>query len=182
MIHYVAFLRGINLGKRRVKMTMLKTLFDELGFSNVATFIASGNVRFEYKRCDDRKLAEIMERHLEKSLGYEVDTFVRTREEIAAVAAAQPFGKDELANTANTIHVGFLKEALKPVTAQKLLACRTGVDEFYASGREFFWLCRIKSHESKVWSSLEMKATAVPSATMRNLTTIRKLAALSPVL
>ena len=49
MPRYVAFLRGINLGKRRPPMSELKRLFEELGFTNVATFIASGNVLFETK-------------------------------------------------------------------------------------------------------------------------------------
>jgi uncharacterized protein (DUF1697 family) len=41
---YIAFLRGINLGKRRLPMSQLKALFEELGFREVETFIASGNV------------------------------------------------------------------------------------------------------------------------------------------
>jgi len=182
MTRYVAFLRGINLGKRRVKMDRLRALFEELGFSRVGTFIASGNVLFETKMCDDGKLAQTIERHLRKSLGYEVDTFVRTCEEIAVVAAYQPFSSADLIDSANTIHVGFLKEPLTKEVSRKLLACRTAVDEFCVDGREFYWLCRIKSHESKIWNSPQMRIAALPSATMRNLTTIRKLAALAPVL
>ena len=47
MTRYVAFLRGINLGKRRVVMTDLKRAFEDAKFQNVATFIASGNVLFD---------------------------------------------------------------------------------------------------------------------------------------
>jgi uncharacterized protein (DUF1697 family) len=178
----VAFLRGINLGNRRIKMDRLAALFEELGFANVSTFIASGNVLFESKVRDDLKLALQIERHLAKSLGYEVDTFIRTRDEVAAVAAFQPFAKADLTDPANTVHVGFLKKALSTDAARKLTACRTAVDEFTVDGRDFYWLCRVKSHESKIWASPPMKAVALPSVTMRNLTTIRKLAALKPVL
>src|ERR1035437_10619953 len=93
MPHYVAFLRGINFGKRRFKMERLRSLFEELDFCRVGTFIASGNVLFESKTSDGVKLAQTIERHLEKSLGYEVDTFVHTCNEIADVATAQPFPK-----------------------------------------------------------------------------------------
>ena len=43
---YVALLRGINVGGRNVKMDRLREIFESLGFSNVETFIASGNVIF----------------------------------------------------------------------------------------------------------------------------------------
>jgi len=181
MPRYVAFLRGINLGKRRIKMDRLRALFEELGFENVETFIASGNVFFESKVRDDLKLALQIERHLAKSLGYEADTFVRTIDEISAIVAFRPFSKTDLENPANTIHVGFLKKALDAEAARKLAACRTAVDEFCVAGREFYWLCRIKSHESKVWNSPAMKAAALPSVTLRNLTTLRKLSTPTPI-
>ena len=178
MHHYVAFLRGINLGKRRIKMDDLRRLFEELNFGNVSTFIASGNVLFSTKISNSLKLAAAIEEHLERSLGYEVDTFVRTRAEVTAAAAFEPFPARELANPANTIHVGFLAKALSAEQREALLACRTGVDEFCVERREFYWLCRIKSHESKVWISPAMKAVRLPSCSMRNVTTLRKLAAL----
>ena len=180
MHHYIAFLRGINLGSRRPKMDKLRALFEEMKFANIATFIASGNVIFASKVADSRKLERQIQAHLRKSLGYEVDTFVRTRGEAAVVAAFRPFAKAELENPANTVHAGFLQEALSADQARKLLACRTDVDEFCVTAREFYWLCRIKSHESKVWSSPPMKAVKLPTSSMRNLTTVRKLAALFP--
>ena len=67
MPHYIAFLRGMNLGKRRVKMDHLRVLFEELKFSSVETFIAIGNVIFTAKSADSRKLEKQIEAHLEKS-------------------------------------------------------------------------------------------------------------------
>jgi uncharacterized protein (DUF1697 family) len=182
MPHYVAFLRGINLGKRRIKMERLAALFVELGFSSVSTFIASGNVLFESKGRDEAKLAAQIEQHLAKSLNYDVDTFVRSRAELSQVAAFRPFPDSDLDDPANTIHVGFTKSKLSANDARKLVACRTEVDAFQVNEREFYWLCRIRSSESTIWASPQLKAIRLPSATMRNLTTIRKLAALEPVL
>ena len=181
MHHYIAFLRGINLGKRRVKMDRLALCFEELNFTGVATFIASGNVIFSCKSSDDRKLTRRIEQHLAASLGYEVDTFVRTRAEVAAVTAVHPFAPADMSDPANTIHVGFLTAALPSEQHRGLEACRSDVDEFRVVGRDYYWLCRrIKTHESKIWASRELKALKLPSSSMRNLTTVRKLAALYP--
>ena len=181
MPRYVAFLRGINLGKRRIKMNELRALFEEMKFGGVKTFIASGNVIFESGIGDGGRLEKLIERRLHEMLGYEVDTFVRTRAEVAAAAAFRPFARADLAAPENTVHCGFLREKLSSVQARGLTACRTEADEFCAAGREFYWLCRGRTHESKVWTSPPMKALRLPSTTMRNLTTIRKLAAQYPV-
>ncbi len=181
MHHYIAFLRGINLGKRRVKMDHLANLFRALKFTDVATFIASGNVIFSAKSADAAKLEKQIAVHLAHSLGYEVDTFVRTRAEVAAIAAHRPFSPADIDDPTNTVHAGLLTTALSRDQHRGLEACRSDVDEFRVIGREYYWLCcRIKTHESKIWASKELKALKLPSSSMRNLTTMRKLAALYP--
>jgi uncharacterized protein (DUF1697 family) len=163
MPRYVAFLRGINLGKRRPPMSELKRLFEELGFTNVATFIASGNVLFETKSHDGTILEFRIEAHLEKSLGYGVATFIRSEAEVKAVLAYPAFGSE--VPEGGAVYVNFLK------------GCCTDVDEFCVNGREVYWLCRIRSSESEVWTSPAMKTLKFPLATMRNMTSVRKLAA-----
>lgn len=177
MPRYLAFLRGINLGKRRLKMDRLRELFVEMGCSGVATFIASGNVIFDDRARDARKLALKIEAHLATRLGYDVDTFVRTRAEVAALAALRPFSRADMDAPENTVHVGFLSAPLPAAQARGLAAIRTPVDEFHVTGREYFWLCRgIKSSESKAWASPAMRALKLPSSSMRNLKTIRAIA------
>ena len=180
MHHYIAFLRGINLGKRRPEMAELRALFGKMKFTDVATFIASGNVIFASKVADSRKVEQVIETGLQQALGYEVDTFVRTRAEVAAVAAFRPFPKADFENPAHTAYASFLKDAPSPDQARQLLACRTAVDDFRVEGREVYWLCRIKSNESNVWASPAMRAVKLATMSMRNLTTVRKLAALYP--
>ena len=181
MHHYIAFLRGINLGNRRLKMDELRARFAELRFTSVATFIASGNVAFSTKSADEAKLVRSIEQHLAKTLGYPVDTFVRTRAEVAAMAAYRPFSAADHAHPAHTVYGGFLRAPLSPAQARGLVACGTDVDEFHVAGREYYWLCRIKSNESKAWATPGMRALKLPTSSMRNLNTIRKLAALYPV-
>ena len=182
MPHYIAFLRGMNLGNRRIKMDELRAHCESLKLRNVSTFIASGNVIFESTHQNGQQLSARLQAHLEKSLGYAVDTFVRTRAEVAAVAAFRPFPDALIENPAHTLYVGFWHEAPTPALARGLVACRTPVDEFCVHGREYFWLCRIKSSESEVWASPALRALKLPSATMRNITTVRKLANFYPPL
>lgn len=181
MPHYIAFLRGINLGNRRVKMDVLRAHFEALKFTDVETFIASGNVIFSARATDQDKLVTTIAAHLEKSLGYPVDTFLRTRSEVSAIAARLPFDSAVLEDPSHTLHVGFLARELTSAQARGLLACRSPHDEFHVDGREYYWLCRgLKSSESKIWASAELRALRLPSSSMRNFTTIRKLAALYP--
>jgi uncharacterized protein (DUF1697 family) len=175
MQRYIAFLRGMNLGKRRVPMKQLAALFEQLGYKDTATFIASGNVLFSTKTKNTREMESKIAAHLEASLGYGVDTFVRTAEEVFAISRLRLFPEDGAEGI--TIHVGFLQQTLPPETATKLAAVRTDEDEFRVMDREYYWLCRTPSHESKVWSLPEMRQLRLPTSTMRNVTSIRKLAA-----
>lgn len=161
-------------------MAELKRLFDGLGFANVATFIASGNVIFAATSKDARKLEAQIERCLAANLGYEVDTFVRSDAEVAAILRAKPF--KEMLPDGGAVHVAFLKEALSSVQAKQLAECRTSVDAFAVRGREFYWRCLIRTSESEVWTSTSMKAIKLPTMTLRNLTSVRKLAAKHEIL
>ncbi len=175
MNRYVAFLRGMNLGKRRLEMSRLKALFEELGYDQVATFIASGNVIFATRERNAQKLEAQIAEHLERSLGYDVDTFVRTLDEVAAIAKTNPF--PETKNDGVTIHVAFVHGTLDTATARALTSVRTSEDEFRAASREYYWLCRIRTSDSKIWTSPEIKALSLPRATMRNVSSIQKLVA-----
>jgi uncharacterized protein (DUF1697 family) len=162
-------------------MDVLRRHFEELKFGGVETFIASGNVIFSSPRRDAARLAADIENHLAAALGYPVETFVRTRAEVAAAAALRPFVAADHADPASTIHVGFLAHPLESEQARGLAACRSDTDAFHVEGREYYWLCRrMKSSDSKIWASPQLQALRLPSSTMRNLTTVRKLAALYP--
>ena len=79
----------------------------------------------------------------------------------------------------NSLYIGFLAAEPDAEAKKKLLALRTEIEEFHVNGREFYWLCRIKFNESKITGKMFEKALGTPS-TMRNVTTVRKLAAKYP--
>jgi uncharacterized protein (DUF1697 family) len=176
MPRYIALLRAINVGGHTVKMDRLRALFEALGYDAVTTFIASGNVIFESDNDDARALETQIEAHLRQALGYEVATFVRTPAELAAIAAYRPFAPADLDATGNSLYVAFLA-APPPDDAQaRLLAKQTPTDEFHFHGRELYWLLRTKLSESSLFSGAVLEKSLSAPMTMRNITTVRKLA------
>lgn len=172
---YVALLRAINVGGHTVTMAQLRALFEELGFANVSTYIASGNVIFESAEAADEALEAQIERHLQQALGYEVTTFVRSVAELAAIAAYAPFPPTD--QPVHGLYVSFLKAPLSAVAAERLLALNSDTDEFHVHGREYYWLCRTRLSDSPLFSSTLLPKTVGVPATQRNITTVKKLAA-----
>jgi uncharacterized protein (DUF1697 family) len=175
----VAFLRAINVGGHNVKMDRLRELFESLGLSNVETFIASGNVIFDAPVESAQTLEQKIESHLRESLGYEVATFIRSATELADIAGYRPFATSELDKEGNSLYIAFLRSPPGGEAQQRLSAFRTEIDDFHVHEREVYWLCRKKSSESAFSGALLEKTVGMP-ATMRNATTVRKLAAKYP--
>ena len=110
---YVAFLRGINSGQNPVQsMENLRRIFQGLGFRNVRTVIASGNVLFETDPMERGVLEGIVEKALERS-GIDTVAIIRTREEIRDLVAMDPFGKMTLTAGKKT-YATFLKNPPLP--------------------------------------------------------------------
>src|SRR6186713_2332596 len=150
MPRYVALLRAINVGGRTVPMARLKKLFEaQCRCTNVSTFIASGNVLFDSTTSDAKALETRIAADLERELGYEVGTFLRTPLELARVANHDPFsGKSDAPDV--SLYVMFLPSALPAKAKAALLALETPSDSFHVRGREIFWLVRGKLLDSKV--------------------------------
>ena len=179
MPRYIALLRAINVGGHNVKMTQLRALFEQLEFANVETFIARGNVIFDSPAANVREIEQQIERHLHAALGYAVATFIRSDAELAAIAAYQPFAPAELAAEGGSMYVAFLHAAPDHAATQKLLTLRTEADDFHIHERELYWLRRIRISDSTFSGALFEKTLGMP-ATVRNVTTVRKLAAKYP--
>lgn len=183
MPQYIALLGGINVGGHNVKMADLKALFESLGFSSAATFIASGNVIFETPRTGTTALETEIEAHLKQALGYAVPTFLRTPAELATVAAHWPFPAAESPTEGASLYVTFYKEPIGTDMEQRLVALNSDTDLLAVSGRELYWLCRVRSSDSPLASGALVRKALGPSGskgTARNMTTVRKLAAKYP--
>ena len=166
----IAFLRAINVGGHTVKMDHLRKLFEALGFLNVETFIASGNIIFESPSEDTDLLEKKIEGHLQKSLGYEVSTFIRSPSELAEIAKYRPFPSSELDVEGSSLYIAFVQAPPSDESQQKLMAFKTPVDDFHIHARVINWLSRKKISESSF-------SGALLERTMRNSTTVKKIAA-----
>jgi uncharacterized protein (DUF1697 family) len=175
MPKYVAFLRAINVGGHTVKMDDLRRLFEAMEFAHVETFIASGNVIFDSTSRSTQTLEGKIEGHLQATLGYEVATFIRSMSELAEIAQYKPFTGAELNAPGNTVYIAFMADRPGDAAKQKLGSFTTEFDEFHVKGREVYWLCRKKMHESEFSSALLEKILGRP-ATLRNSTTVNKIA------
>lgn len=102
----VAFLRGINLGKRQVKMDALRAAMTACGYANVAAILASGNVIFQSPG-DPAGEPRRLEACLQAAFGFPVDVILRSAGQIQALVASNPFAEVEV--TPDTrLYVSFL--------------------------------------------------------------------------
>jgi uncharacterized protein (DUF1697 family) len=171
---YFAFLRAVNVGGHTVKMDVLRQIFESLGYMAVETYIASGNVIFESACTDVPALEEEITVKLYQELGYEVAAFLRTGEELAAIASYRPFSLEEL-DTAEAYNVAFLTCVLDDSATHRLMDKRTGIDSFQVRGREVYWLCRRKQSES-TFSNAVLEKVVGRKSTLRGVNTIYNLA------
>lgn len=105
---YVAFLRGINIGTHTVKMDVLQKAFESLGFTDVHTVLATGNVVFE-SELSAIELRPGIEAKLEEVCGFAVPTMLRAMSDVRVIAELKPF-KDVPILVGTRLYVSFLYE------------------------------------------------------------------------
>lgn len=174
MQSHVAFLRGMNLGGRRIKNEELGAEFEQLGLAEVACFRASGNVVFAGDEPDEGKLARRIEAGLGEALGYEVPVFLRSAAELREVAASEPFEAKALKALKGKLQVAFLMEKPKPAARKQALALATDDDRLAIGRRELYWLPKGGLSDSEL--DLKAIASALGLSTVRTMGTIEQIA------
>jgi uncharacterized protein (DUF1697 family) len=155
-------------------MEQLRKAFEVPGFSDVSTFIASGNVVFTSAARNAARLELRVEAALQTALGYPVATFIRSAEELTHIAQFQPFRPDPAAE-GGAIYIIFLSQAPTPAARAQLLAFNSAADEFAVNGREVYWCRRGKLLESTIDGvAIDRVLGRVPTTT-RNRNTILRL-------
>lgn len=175
MPRHIAFLRAINVGARYVKMGRLREIFEQEGFANVETFISSGNVAFDARATDAKKLEARVEAVLGAGLGFEVVTFIRSPAELKAIVAFEPFPSDP--SNAH-LAVGFLKSAPPKDALEPLMPAQRNGDLLRVNGRELYW--RPVDGIGRSLVSGTAIERALGPATVRNIGTVAKIAATHP--
>ena len=172
MARLVVLLRGVNLGSRnRIAMPKLRSLLEDAGFDDVATYVQSGNVVLS-SRATPATVARKCKRLIADELGLEIDVVVRTRNELATVVRRNPLGA--VAENPKRYQVSFLDRKPPPAVLHKLEAAAAPQERFAAIGREIYAWHPAGVARSKLWALLAGRGLGV-TATARNWTTVTKL-------
>ena len=166
MTAFVALLRGVNLGKRQLKMGELRRIAVELGLESPSTYIASGNLLFSSSK-REKALKNALEAALARHMGARVGVTIRTAGELAKVSGANPFADAPL----NTTVAIFLDEA-PPADAVK--AAKNVDGERIALGKREFYV-----HYPRGQGQSRLAIPAAADGTARNMNTVAKLAELA---
>jgi len=171
---FISLLRGINVGGKTIRMADLKSLYESLGFSDVTTYIQSGNVLFATAKRDPAALCASIAAAIKKKTGLDVTVIIRQPLEIAAIIKRNPFigrrGVDE-----TKLHVTFLKEqpAASLVKALQPLATKSK-DEYAIIGKEIYLHCPTGYGKTLLNNAFFEKNLQTP-ATTRNWNTVNVL-------
>jgi uncharacterized protein (DUF1697 family) len=140
MPRYVAFLRGINVTGSRMNAAALCEPFTDLGFEDVTSFRASGNVIFSAGREPVAKLEKRIEDEFRERLGLNAVTFIRSQAQMRALADAEPFPPRTVQDSTGKLQVTFLTKTPSAAARKEVLALATENDLLAFAGRELFWL------------------------------------------
>jgi uncharacterized protein (DUF1697 family) len=172
MATFIAFLRAVNIGKRQVKMAALRAELEANDFTDVATFIASGNVRVTTSMRAAAKVEKELERVMEALLGFDVPTMVRTPKQLVAAYEAGAELKSPVPGSPRR-YVSFLKDTPSAAAVKELEAWDKPKERAQVIGREaHLWL----GSDRVVLSNTTMEKILGTAGTARNWKTVTTLA------
>lgn len=172
-MRWTALLRGINLGKRQLKSAELKAVVESLGFTDVKTLLASGNVVFTAPGKSTAELEAQLHDALAKETGLKSEVFVRTREEMAAIVAANPFA-EVARDRPSQLVVIFHRAKIDPAPLDRLMAGYDGPERVKPIGRELYIDFPDGQGRSNLYPAMG-KAKLDPVNTARNWNTVLKI-------
>jgi uncharacterized protein (DUF1697 family) len=172
---YVALLRGINVGgNNMIKMVELKEAFEKNGFTDVLTYINSGNVIFSSDEKKSEKLTLTLEEALSKTFNYKARVMVLSHEQIKQIVANVPH--EWKTSSDIRCYVGFLADSVTD-KAIKEVPVREGVDSLKV-GQGVLYMTTLLSALSKSAFNKIMSKKIYQDMTIRNYNTTQKLLAL----
>ena len=176
MIRYIALLRGINIsGKNKIPMAELKKGFEDLGFSDVRTYLNSGNVMFSCREDDITGITKRIEKMIGDVFGLDIPVFVIKTEELKDIVRHAPewWGTDDKKIYDNLIFI------MPPTTFTEVYEAigepKEGLEQIMEYDNAVFWSFDLKDHRKTNWWP---KTAALPIGsrlTIRTANTVRKL-------
>lgn len=176
MYTYVALLRGINVGgNNKIEMSKLKKCFESLGYTDVATYINSGNVVFKTKKKDVATLVSEIERVIKKKFKLEIPVVLRDKKNIDKVCSKIP--SDWVNDKEQKSDVMFLWDEYNAKETLDLIDSNPKVDTLLYIDGAILWHLKKKDYgKSKMRDLIGTKL--YKNMTVRNVNTVRKLRSL----
>lgn len=172
---YISLLKGINVGgKRKVKMDDLKIIYNDLGFTEVKTYIQSGNVIFDSNETNIILLEEKIENKIYDKYLFQVPVIIKIKEQFEEILRKTPKEFIEKTEEYSKISITFLKEKVEKTRIELIKPYLKEEEVMFNSKSEIFMYCPNGFHKSKITSTLIEKKLKVES-TARNLKTVLKL-------
>lgn len=164
----IAFLRGINVGNIRIKMTDLKLAFEKLDFQQVKTYLQTGNVVFE----SDKTLQEvkpILEKALSETFNYEAFVLLYDFDDLSNILDKYPFEREES-------HHAYIIFIDNEVIFEELKSIAENTDEPISSGNQVIYWKVVKGESLETpFSKILAKAMYKKNTTVRNINTLEKM-------
>lgn len=181
MAVYIALLRGINVGGNILKMSRLRELCEELGWSRVQTYVQSGNVVFA-STSSAASLTKILEQKLLGESRLPVSVLIRTPKQLRSILDGNPFlepgsalRKESKANPAPVrLYVAFLGKSPSPAGVKKLKALTFSGDRLHLAGKEVYLDYAEGAGKTKLTNAL-LERILETRATTRNWNTVNAL-------
>lgn len=174
MCKYIALLRGINVsGHNIIKMEALKKMLEGIGFTNVVTYIQSGNVFIETDNNNAESVGFKIKQEIFKQFGFDVPTIVINKSELEYCLSNNPFLKEKEIDV-KKLYVAFLSKELPKSAINELKISQFKPDEAVIDGNRIFIKYNIGAGKTRLDQKYIEKKLNV-TATMRNWNTVTKL-------
>jgi uncharacterized protein (DUF1697 family) len=175
-MRYVALIRGINVGgKQKLPMADLRASMASLGYTDVATYIQSGNVVFTSPGDDSTAAAGAIELKIEQDTGLDVSVMVLSRDQLAAIIEQNPF--PDSTGRPTELHVSFLSASPDKQLFNEIDPHQFEPDEYRLGEKVMYLWCPHGVGRSKLAAYPWERRLGV-RATLRNWNTVTKLLSL----
>ena len=176
MKRYIAFLRGINIsGKNKVSMAELKQGFVRLDYTDVKTYLNSGNVIFSSDEADTIKTTSRIEEMIKNQFGLDIPVFVISKEEIKDILYHAPdwWGDENKEIYDNLIFI--MSPATFKDVYDEIGEPKEGLEKIEEYKETVFWSFSRKDYQKTNWWSKTASAAIGSKLTIRTANTVRKI-------
>ena len=174
MTTYISMLRGINVsGQKMIKMDALKEMYEDLHFTNIQTYIQSGNVIFNDNHTEQIDLGQRISNELMRKFGFEIPVIVLDTVELKEIIEKNPFTSDKTKEISH-LHVTFLSSKTELIDNGLFYQKKAPGEEFAITEKAVYLYCPKGYGQTKLTNAFFESKLKV-GATTRNWKTTLEL-------